>query len=190
MIPTEAIRRRIRVISVTVSLFTLLITGFSVWLWYWQPPSDAPQSAPLIRMTLSQAIHDTTLVLTFPKLQGMSVRFVKPDESAKLSANSIIAINYNALNKYWYAGQVEIFYADVLGFPEATNRRSAWVVENHELFPHSVPLSSQISAWRRYIQKVKMLLGTAPPLKASSSEIFDASTGTSLGAVRTESGGF
>lgn len=185
------IRRRIRVVSVAVSVLALLIGFFSIWLWYWQPPSVVLPSSPLIRMTLSQAIDDTTSVQNYQKLQSMSVIFVTPVGPAKLSKDAIIARNYNALNQSWYAGGAEIFYADVLGFPGAgAPRRSVWVVDNHELFPHSIPVHSHTSTWRDYFHKVRLLLRMAQPLKAASYEIFDASTGTPLGTVRTESGGF
>lgn len=179
-----------RSIAMGAVLFVGVILLSAVSVWLWQPGDSAAHEHP-VHMSLSDAIRDTKVLTTIPRLSNSSVHFTPVQKSALLPASSIIAAQYKSLVDNWYPGSVEVFHAESYGTIGGPNGANVWVLENHMPFSHSEPWQPK---WRlqtrTFIQKLRLLTGTAKPLTATTFQVYDASTGDLLGDVRTENGGF
>jgi hypothetical protein len=169
----------------------IIFVGFSAWLWTWKPPAPNTQFYKMVKMTLPQAIHNTTVIHTYSNLNNFGIQFVKPMNAARLSSDAMIGIIYKTLDGYWYSGTVKMYYAKVVGGPG--NGQLSWIVENHMLFGHSYPVHDSPSIWDRnawaskYQSLYYALHFKTKQLTAITIIFYDATTGKYFGAIRSES---
>lgn len=181
------IRRRVFRIMLRGGVpLVVLVVAFATWFWNWNPPAPSAKLFTLKKMGLAEAVHDTTMVHTYPNLSNTSLRLSRPSQPPRLSADQIITEVYHRLGEQWYPGPVEMYYAHVDGSP--VGNHNVWIVEDHMLFSHSYPMI-QLSVWEwsSWVYKFHQLRQSIKPKTASSYAFIDATTGKSMGAYSTES---
>lgn len=182
-------RRRLRNVSVGVATVLMVFVGLSVWLWNWKPASPNPNSYRMVKISLDQAIHQTGVLDTYPNLTSFGIRLVTPTQnSPHVSSDTVVRNTYSRLNGYWYPGNVQMYYAKVIGGTE--NGHTVWVLEDHSLFPHSYParITSSWWNWRTWEPKYQSLLYALHVEKrqATTFSFYDANTAKYLGALSSE----